>query len=142
MENDNTQLDALLRDLLDARGDLGTLASAHSITLCDLAQWASDENNFHLLDGICRLADMQAQVLMSRYRLAATGRLIQMATEQEPSELSRKACVDLLKLDVRPTDKRHVVDEAEDDDTSLDVTSLRRFLYDDSDDQNEPAGES
>ena len=48
---------------------------------------------------LARLAELRAQMLLARYRGGAVARLINTATSDEPSDLSRKAAVDLLKID-------------------------------------------
>jgi hypothetical protein len=49
---------------------------------------------------LSQLADLRAQMLLSKYRAGAAAGLIAIAGSEEPTELSRKACVDLLKLDL------------------------------------------
>ena len=64
------------------------------------------------LRGVIGVCDHQVQAVLSRYRLMAVGRLVQMATEGE-GELARKACVDLLKLELKrvPMDVKPAGDE-------------------------------
>ncbi len=52
---------------------------------------------------------MQTQLLLSRYRLIAAGRLIDLATNQSDDsktslDNARRACVDLLKLEMKRAD--------------------------------------
>lgn len=100
----------LIRDLVAAQHDLITLADQHRLRADDLAQWISDPDNQFTLAGLCRLADLQTQVLLSRYRLLAAGQLVKLATQANPdqpaaaNDVARKACVDLLKLDLKRAD--------------------------------------
>ena len=73
----------------DVARDLG-------LTLEQLASWAAARGNTAILECLARLADIRAELLLSQYRANAAVQLIQIAAAQEPSELSRKACVDLL----------------------------------------------
>jgi hypothetical protein len=70
-----------------------------------------------LIRQVCDLADLQAQVMLSRYRPALVGRLLNVAMNDDaPPEQVRRALVDLLKLDLRP---RGAVPEADAEDRSL-----------------------
>ena len=100
---------ALIHDLIHADLDLTTLHSEYGLSPDSLSQWVQDETNHRCLSGLCVLADIQTQLLLSRYRLIAAGRLIDMATnppEDSKSGLdtSRRACVDLLKLELPRAD--------------------------------------
>lgn len=95
----------LINDLIHANLDLTTLHSKYNLSPDSLSQWVQDENNHRCLTGLCVLADIQTQLLLSRYRLIAAGRLIDLAThppEDSKSgiDTSRRACVDLLKLEL------------------------------------------
>lgn len=76
------------------------LAREHGISLERLALWASEQRTVRALRGLANLADIRAQMLLTKYRANAAVRLIQVATADEPTELSRKACVDLLNADM------------------------------------------
>lgn len=95
---------ALLRDIFNAEHDVVALAEAHGLTPDALAAWAADAGNRQCLAGLCVLADVQTQLLLSRYRLLAATRLIRLATEEaegvKPDDV-RRACVDLLRLDLK-----------------------------------------
>lgn len=103
---------ALIQDILGAQHDLVALAEEHRLNPDDLAAWVSDVSNQRVLSGLCKLADLQTQILLSRYRLLAATRLIKLATEEDQAEgkpdVARRACVDLLRLDL----KRAEVDPA------------------------------
>ncbi len=100
---------ALIRDLIHAELDLTTLHSEYGLSPDSLSQWVQDETNHRCLTGLCVLADIQTQLLLSRYRLIAAGRLIDMATNPPQDnksglDTSRRACVDLLKLELPRAD--------------------------------------
>ncbi len=100
---------ALIHDLIHADFDLTTLHSKYSLSPDSLSQWVQDETNHRCLAGLCVLADIQTQLLLSRYRLIAAGRLIDMATNPPDDsktgvDASRRACVDLLKLELPRAD--------------------------------------
>lgn len=103
---------ALIRDLMEARHDLVALGQAHHMTPDELSAWVQDPLNAGTLSGMCLLADIQSQLLLSRYRTLAVSRLIKLATaeasaEDDPKlrsaaeETARKACVDLIRLDLK-----------------------------------------
>ncbi len=92
--------DAIIAHL--AEGDLAPaeLAKRLGMSLRDLALWARDPQNIGLLSSLAFLADVRAQMLLARYRANAAARLIAIATDDQPSEMSRKACVDLLEANL------------------------------------------
>jgi len=99
----------LILDLISGDRDLLTLAAEHKLKPDALAAWVHQETNRQCLSGLCLLADLQTQVLLSRYRLLAATRLIRLATGEESDEknardTARRACVDLLKLDLKRAD--------------------------------------
>lgn len=97
-----------------AEGDLAPpeLADRLGVSLRDLAQWASEPENVRLLSGIAYIADVRAQLLLARYRANAAARLIAIATDQDAGELSRKACVDLLKTNLEVFAPRAEIENA------------------------------
>lgn len=100
---------ALINDLINADFDLTELHSKYALSPDSLSQWVQDEKNHRCLAGLCVLADMQTQLLLSRYRLIAAGRLIDLATHQTDGsktglDNARRACVDLLKLEMKRAD--------------------------------------
>jgi hypothetical protein len=100
----------IIRDILTTQGDLVQLAQTHRMEPQELADWVLDEGNRRCLTGLCVLADLQTQVLMSRYRLTAATRLIKLASGESAeggpvsADVARRACVDLLKLDLKRAD--------------------------------------
>lgn len=106
---------ALLADVFEARRDLSGLAEEHRLSPDDLAEWIGREENQRCLTGLCLLADLQTQLMLSRYRQVAVTELIKQASGEGSDdasgggsggagvsiEQSRKACVDLLKADLK-----------------------------------------
>ena len=98
---------ALIADVFEARRDLTGLAEAHRLSPADLAEWINEPANQRCLAGLCLLADLQTQLMLSRYRQVAVSELIKQASgggEDEAAvsvEQARKACVDLLKADLK-----------------------------------------
>lgn len=127
---------ALIADIVSSLHDPIELSQSHGLSLDDLALWIANPQNQRALSGICVLSDLQAQVLLSRYRLHAAGRLIKLATEESPDisqDVARRACVDLLKMDLKradfeDTDSARV--KADHTNVSEHGKSLRRLLYD------------
>lgn len=103
--------DELIADVFEARRDLSGLAEAHRMSPDDLADWIAQEENQRCLTGLCLLADLQTQLMLSRYRQVAVTELIKQASGGTSGEggdeagvsveQSRKACVDLLKADLK-----------------------------------------
>ncbi|MCC7409489.1 MAG: hypothetical protein IT442_15605 [Phycisphaeraceae bacterium] len=95
----------MIEDLLGAKEDLVELGKRHGMTVEELAGWILEGENHRVLRGICVLADMQTQVMLSRFRLAAAERLIALAMSREGGEesldVARRACVDLLKMELK-----------------------------------------
>ena len=87
----------LVEQLLEGSLRPAEIAAQVGMSLAELAAWAVDPANARTLEGLARLADTRAQMLLSGYRAAAAVRLIEIATDKEKGELSRKACVDLLR---------------------------------------------
>lgn len=92
----------LMKTIYDAQEDLYDLAVRESLTLTKLSKWANDVNTIEALDGLCRLNDARAQLLVSRYRTLAAAKLFELAKDEDGGEISRKACVDLLKVSLVP----------------------------------------
>ncbi len=129
---------ALIKDLINADFDLTALHSKYALSPDSLSQWIQDETNHRCLAGLCVLADLQTQLLLSRYRLIAAGRLIELATNQPDDskaglENARRACVDLLKLEMKRADIDTEITIAPSDIVSESgIDSLRNLLYQDS----------
>ncbi len=125
--------DALLRDIFEARLDLAELGAVHGMSPGELATWIGVEANARALAGLCQLADLQTQLMLSRYRQVAVTELIKQATggsDEAPvsAEQARKACVDLLKAELqRAKGPDGAAGEA--GDAEAEVLALRRALY-------------
>jgi len=76
------------------------LAQANDLSLLTLAKWAAQPEHVELLSGLVRLSNVRAQIVLSQYRTSAAAKLIEHAMHGESGEISRKACVDLLKIDL------------------------------------------
>ncbi|MFA9479650.1 hypothetical protein ACERK3_15280 [Phycisphaerales bacterium AB-hyl4] len=132
---------ALLHDIFNAEHDVVALAHKHGLKPADLAAWAGERSNQSRLAGLCALADYQTQLLLSRYRLLAANRLIRLATQEDEGtsdDVARRACVDLLKLEMKRASASNEVeakaDPAADADDGGNVESLRKALFDGVDD--------
>jgi len=127
--------DRIVEDILHAQHDVVALARAHRLSPIDLAHWVSDTTNHQMLRGLCVMADVQTQIMLSRYRLLAASRLIKLATEEGPeggSDVARKACVDLLRLDLKGADLPDVQAGGEPEDAAVtpsEAQQLRQMLY-------------
>ncbi len=122
---------ALLSDLIAARHDLLQLAQMHGVEPEDLATWVTRPKVRQTLSGLCALSDFQTQLLLSQYRRFAATRLLRLATgeDQDVTESARKACVDLLRTELRRVAEKGG-DEPTDDETSpMDAKVLRKELY-------------
>lgn len=139
--------ESLIQDIFNAEHDVVALAHTHGLSPDELASWASSAENQQCLTGLCVLADIQTQLLLSRYRLLAATRLIRLATQEDESasaDVARKACVDLLRLDLKRAEAKDANDEA--DEPTDDPGALRAMLYGTAeagadDDENANAGE-
>ena len=76
------------------------LAREHDLSLLAVAKWAARPENVELLSGLVRLSNVRAQIVLSQYRTSAAAKLIEHAMNGESGDISRKACVDLLKIDL------------------------------------------
>jgi hypothetical protein len=76
------------------------LARENDLSLLALAKWAAQPEHVELLSGLVRLSNVRAQIVLSQYRTNAAAKLIEHAMHGETGEISRKACVDLLKIDL------------------------------------------
>lgn len=76
------------------------LAQRIDLPLTEVVAWASQPEHVRILEGLARLADVRTQLVLCKYRANAAVQLINIATADEPTELARKACVDLLNADL------------------------------------------
>ncbi len=127
----STRTERLMRALYEAQQDLDELARKEKLTLTRLAGWANDAETIAALDGLCRLNDVRAQLLVSRYRTLAAARLFELAKDESAGELARKACVDLLKVCLIPLTGGDGVGASDDAPLSIvDESAVRRLLSD------------
>ncbi len=90
----------LIQRIVEADRSPLELSREMRMSLSELSEWASRPDNAQTLEGLARLSDIRAQLLLSQYRATAAIRLIEIASAEEPTELARKACVDLLQTDL------------------------------------------
>ncbi len=115
---------ALMRELARAEHDVLTLGERHGLGLSELSAWAAQPETQRTVAGLCLLADLQTQLLLSRYRLVAATRLVGQATGRDESlspEQVRKACVDLLKIELDRVASVSTADADALDDPALDA---------------------
>ena len=125
----STRTERLMLALYEAQQDLAELARNEKLTLTRLAGCANDARTIASLDGLCRLNDVRAQLLVSRYRTLAAARLFELAKDEAAGELSRKACVDLLKVCLIPLTGGEGAGANEDTSPSaVDESAVRRLL--------------
>ena len=97
---DDYHLQKFINKMAEAEMTPSELAMVLGLSLEQVAELATRPSMVKTLQGLARLADIRAQLLLSRYRANAALQLINIASAKEPTELSRKACVDLLKMDL------------------------------------------
>lgn len=122
----------LARDLLDSQTDLITLLDRHGLDAEQVRAWLNGTEDAESLRSLVTLADLQAQLMLSRYRLTAVMRLIALATDDDPKqrEPARRACVDLLKAQLDETPKQRPIATPDRDTNAID---LRQLLFGDLD---------
>ncbi|QNN23017.1 hypothetical protein HED60_12310 [Planctomycetales bacterium ZRK34] len=89
-----------LRQLLEADVDVASLEKTLGLRLEEVATWSLDEKTHAQVEGLLRWLDMQTQVMIGRYRIAAVARLYELATQQENMETARRAAAELLKTNL------------------------------------------
>jgi len=89
-----------LRQLLEADVDVASLEQTLGVKLEELATWALDEQTHAQVEGLLRWLDMQTQVMIGRYRIAAAARLYELASQSELAETARRAASELLKTNL------------------------------------------
>lgn len=133
---------SLVNDLCDFRVDIEALLARHGISRLQLAQWMQTRETQVTLAGLCMVADYQAQLMASQYRVTALSRLVELATQKEEidaeedasqrrsrsaqREVTRKACVDLLKADMHRIDPVTVQALGE---SMLPAEAIRKLVY-------------
>lgn len=99
--------DALVLRVYQAEEDLRELAESLGVDLRALAKLALDPQVVQALRGLRELAESQSQLILSRCRMTAAAKLVELAGQNDDGELARKASVDLLKLDLLPKPDPH-----------------------------------
>ena len=98
----------LLERLMEGDLGVGDLARELQVTLRDLGQWMIDASNAEIVAGLLRLAEARAAMLVSRYRALAAAVLAQIIhheqAQSQSSDLLRKACVDMLRVEIAAAD--------------------------------------
>ncbi len=91
-----------LSDLISGRLDVLALGNEHGMNETMLMQWIEDPHNVRCMVSLCKLADLQTHLTLSRYRGVAVSRLVKIASDETASsETARRASVDLLKLELK-----------------------------------------
>jgi hypothetical protein len=92
---------AMRRDLAAGVADLHDLAERHKLTRVQLARWAARPRHSAMIDELTRLANKRTSLLIATSRADAASMLrrIILRQEDDAKEVTRKACLDLLKLD-------------------------------------------
>lgn len=98
--------------MMDGRLDPVEMAGELGMSLEEMAEAGTDSRSVRVLLKLAGLADLRALIVVSRFRMEAAARLVQMATEGDATELARKACVDLLRLDLDARDAREADGDA------------------------------
>jgi hypothetical protein len=91
-----TAREDLIEAIAQAELPPAALARAFDLSLHDLAAWVSDPAKARAIEQLAWLAELRAKMLLAQFRATGVARLAHIANG-EPSELARKACVDLLK---------------------------------------------
>lgn len=99
--------DRVLEAIHDSHADLIGLASRLGLSLNELGLWMTDRQNSAKVDGLLRLEDARLQMMLNHYRRAAAANLVRIANAPEPGELARKACVDILRMEIGPRRARN-----------------------------------
>ena len=86
--------------IVEADRSPAQLAGELEMSLFELSEWATQPSIIKALEALARLSDVRTQMLLSQYRANAAIRLIEIALAKEPTEASRRACVDLLRADL------------------------------------------
>lgn len=128
----NSKSRKLLQLLCEAQTDILDLAAQEKLSFAKLTAWLNDTATQTTLDGMCRLNDLRAQLLISRYRTLAAARLFELAKDDGGGETARKACVDLLNASLAlPILQPELPDndnDAESARPSVSVEEMHRFL--------------
>ncbi|MEX2216642.1 MAG: hypothetical protein WD768_21190 [Phycisphaeraceae bacterium] len=123
----------ILQDLMNTEADPVTLSKKYRLDLIDLSRFALDPETRRQAEGLLVLADVQTQFMLSRYRVNAASTLFGFISPQETDEkvdpdLKRKACVDLLRVEMKRTASQESEASAAPEEESP-IEELRELLY-------------
>ncbi len=88
----------MTRSLAAGQTDLHALAREYEMSLIEMAQWVRRPRNAETLMMLEMLLERRASLLLADARAQAADALRRMATADSPKETARRACIDLLKL--------------------------------------------
>lgn len=90
----------VLHDLATATTDLQDFAAKHKMTRVQMSRWVDKPRHRTMIDDLTRLAERREELLIATGRADAVKMLIRIANNEEPGarDITRKACLDLLKL--------------------------------------------
>ncbi len=119
----NEPRDAFMADLIKGEQDVAALMEKHGLSPEDAAAWAREPANRDCLLSLSALADLQAQVVLSRHRLLAVTALLRLAhREDEKADIMRRACMDVMSADLRRAARPEA--PAETDEVAKDTATL------------------
>ena len=97
---EHSQSLAILEAFADGASGPREIADRAGIGLADLGRWLSDAADRRTVEARLCLSRMGAALLLCRYRALAAPALAHIASQQPASDLTRKACADLLGADL------------------------------------------
>jgi hypothetical protein len=100
------RLSQLLSELADGDRTPADLASRFGISEEALFEHALSDSVRRHLASRAQLRELRAQMLLSRFRANVVLQLVTIATAETPTELARRACVDLLTLQLGSHERR------------------------------------
>ncbi|MEM7228430.1 MAG: hypothetical protein AAF432_06410 [Planctomycetota bacterium] len=95
-----TLRETIVERMLDGRQSPTELAVELGLDLEQLAEQVAQPTVRRTFTQMVWLSEIRAQLLVSSYRAMAAARLATLASATEATELARRSCVDLLKLDL------------------------------------------
>jgi len=119
--------EGIIKGLLDGTKSPMDIARAMDLHVETLAAHVSEPTMHRTISELVWLSEVRAQLLISHYRAMAAARLAMFAAEEEPSELTRRACVDLLKLDLDAIESIPVRASSPDDEPASVRAALEQF---------------
>lgn len=80
--------------------DVGEMLARLKVGSESFRRWLNSPGVLGRLAARCLSEDLQTALVISRYRPLAASRLGEMAIKQDGGEMTRRACVDLLRVDL------------------------------------------